>query len=136
MVLRDMKKVSFTQVINRSLDSALITAETMFFSLRDCETIDVGLITAVYRRKPEWLQCKYTGAMSFITAWYSPAIQGNGRCQYLHWISPLGLALIKGDKLLEKLLIKLGADVSCVAGFLFKKYSVEEFRECVSLRAL
>ena len=56
-------------------------------------------------------------------------------CKFLQWITPLGLAVIKGDKLLEKLLIKLGADASSVAGFLFKKYSVEELRECVSLRA-
>lgn len=134
MVLRDMKKVSFTQVINRAIASGLLTKNSLFFSLRDVECLDEGLITAVYRVKPDWLKTEYVGVMDFVTKWYSPRIQGNGRCQFLQWLTPLGLAVIKGDNGLEKLLIKLGADSSRVAGFLFKSFSADELREIVCLR--
>lgn len=135
MVLRDMKKVSFCHVINRAIESGLITSERLFFSLRDSDkTLDVGLITAVYRMKPDWLESRYSNVMPYITKWYGPSVQGNGKCQLLQWITPLGLAVIKGDKKLEKLLVRLGADTSCVAGFLFKQYSAQELLELVCLR--
>ena len=129
-----MKKVTFSQVVYRSIASGLVTQNSLFFSLRDAEYLDEGLITVVYRIKPKWLMTKYTGAMEHVTKWYSPRIQGNGRCDFLQWITPLGLAIIKGDEKLEKLLLKLGASRSRVAGFLFKVYSADELREIVNFR--
>ena len=120
--------------IEKLINSGVITSETMFRYLLREQNLDYDFIETVYRLKPDGLECKYSNVMPYVTKWYGPSVQGNGKCQFLQWITPLGLAVIKGDKELEYLLVRLGADTSCVAGFLFKQYSAQELWELVCLR--
>ena len=89
----------------------------------------------VYRLKPEWLNDNYyLFEEGYLTA-----------CSYyiddvwIDWVTPLGLAILKRNKKLENLLIRLGADVEKVVSLKyddssFDELSAEELRDLMNQR--
>ncbi len=101
--MRDMKKVCFTEVINRCIKSGAISNKEIILALARGEQHDLGLVSAIYRLKPEWLN--ELVALDDVFGFYSCLTDG---------LSALAAAIIGGDERMISLLIRLGASTDNV----------------------